>query len=94
MRRIHNDDTQRLRAHIAALERQAAGMHAGKLSREGAEGGRSSVPSSAEEVGGEPSQEVDRLKLEVAALQSKCAEYAKEAKKLKFYMSTLPLPAG
>ena len=36
--------------------------------------------------------EVLRLRQEVAVLEKRCATYEKEAKKLKFYMSTLPLP--
>jgi len=36
--------------------------------------------------------ENEKFQIEIARLASKCASHEKETKKLKFYISTLPLP--
>jgi len=95
LRRIHHDDKQRLIAQIGVLERRMGTGGGG----EGGGGGESQ--QSGERTQEEPSassvenaEEVVRLRRAVATLESKCAAHEKEAKKIKFYMSTLPLPAG
>lgn len=94
MRRIHHDDQQRLIAQLGSLERKTGSGGGGAVGDSTSQQSGTRTPEKPSASRDSGAEEVVRLRRAVATLESKCAAHEKEAKKIKFYMSTLPLPAG